>query len=374
MRSTGGAVELAEHVPDRDAPAVARLKDAGAIVFGKTNLPQWSRDMHTFNSLFGTTNNPWSLERTPGGSSGGAAAAVSCGFTSFELGTDIAGSIRIPSHFCGVFGLKPTYGLVPQRGNLDHVGGGTTDSDINVFGPIARAPEDLDLLLGVLAGPAPEQALAWRVELPVAQGSSLADYRIAVSIDDPDCPVETGYRGALQSLVDRLADAGARIEAAHPPVSFHDQVQLFLALFGAAMSASSPKDDVSAGGSHRGWLRRQEQRARFGTTWSDWFGRYDLLLFPVTPTAALVHNDEPFTRRHMSVDGVDRPYLENLSWTGLIELLGLPAAVAPIGRIGDGLPVGVQVVAPLLRDRDAIRGATLIADLVGGYVPPPSAL
>src|SRR4051795_3794675 len=166
IRSTGGAVELRDYVPSADAPAVTRLKRAGAVVFGKTNLPRWSGDMQAYNEMFGTTNNPWALDRTPGGSSGGAAAAVACGFTSFELGTDIGGSVRMPSHFCGVFGLKPSFGVVPQRGYLDHVGGGTTDADVNVFGPIARSADDLDVLLGVLAGPAPELTAAWRLELP----------------------------------------------------------------------------------------------------------------------------------------------------------------------------------------------------------------
>ena len=166
IRSTGGAVELTDHVPTVDAPAVARLKDAGAIVFGKTNLPRWSGDVQSFNEIFGTTNNPWDHTRIPGGSSGGPAAAVAAGLTSFELGTDIGGSVRLPSHCCGTFGLKPSYGVVPQRGYLDSVGGGTTDADINVFGPMARSAGDLDLLLSVLAGPEPAGAPAWRIELP----------------------------------------------------------------------------------------------------------------------------------------------------------------------------------------------------------------
>ena len=169
IRSTGGARELIDHVPTTDAPAVARLKAAGAIVFGKTNLPRWSGDFQTFNDIFGVTNNPWALDRTVGGSSGGAAAAVASGFTSFELGTDIGGSVRIPAHCCGVYSLKPSFGVIPQRGYLDHVGGGTTDADINVFGPITRSAVDLDLLLEVLAGPEPERAPAWRLDLPAAQ-------------------------------------------------------------------------------------------------------------------------------------------------------------------------------------------------------------
>ena len=168
IRSTGGARELETHVPARDAPAVARLKAAGAIVFGKTNVPRWSGDIQTFNDVFGVTNNPWDHTRTPGGSSGGAAAAVAAGLTSFELGTDIGGSVRIPSSYCGVFGHKPSFGIVSQRGYLDRVGGGRTDPDINVFGPLARSAEDLDLLLDVLAGPNADDAVAWRLQLPAA--------------------------------------------------------------------------------------------------------------------------------------------------------------------------------------------------------------
>jgi len=179
LRSTGGATELAEHVPTVDAPVVASLRRAGAIVFGKTNLPRWSGDLQSFNALFGTTNNPWDLTRTPGGSSGGAAAAVAAGLTSFEIGTDIGGSIRLPAAYCGVYGHKPSFGLVPGLGYLDHARGGTTEADVNVLGPLARSAEDLELLLGLIAGPTPDRAPAWRVELPPARHRSLAEYRVA---------------------------------------------------------------------------------------------------------------------------------------------------------------------------------------------------
>lgn len=364
IRSTGGAVELRDHVPTADAPAVARLKQAGAIVFGKTNLPRWSGDLECFNEIFGTTNNPWDLGRIPGGSSGGAAAAVAAGLTSFEMGTDIGGSIRIPAHFNGVFGLKPSFGLVPQRGYLDHTDGGTIDVDINVFGPIARSADDLDLLLGVLAGPEPERAVAWKVDLPAARGS----YRVGVWFDEPACPVASDCRAALGAAADRLADLGAKVEEAHPPVDFAAQVLLFGTMVLSAMSPSQPADIADAlSGSHHQWIRNDIERNRLRAIWAEWFESFDILLCPVTPSAALPHAQGDFATRTMTIDGVERSFYDNVSWTGLIGVAGLPSAVPPIGRTPGGLPVGVQVVAPFLRDRDAID----VARMLGTYEPPP---
>jgi amidase len=376
VRSTGGAIELTDHVPAADAPAVARLKGAGAIVFGKTNLPRWSGDLQSYNEIFGTTNNPWDTSRGPGGSSGGAAAAVACGLTSFELGTDIGGSVRIPSHFCGVYGLKPSVGVIPQRGYLDRVGGGITDPDINVFGPIARSADDLALLLDVLAGPPPEQAAAWRIELPAPMIESLSGARIAVWLDDPFCRIDRGYFDVLHAMADRLADAGAKVEEAKPPVPIADQVAMFNALIVGAISPSmGPELGEALAGSHFAWLRLQDERARMQQRWAEWFaGGVDALLCPVTPTPAFPHNQEgDFFSRTLSINGDDRSYLENTTWTGLIGVIGLPSAVPPLPRT-NGLPVGVQVVTPYLHDRLAVRLAGLIADAAGGgYEPPPIA-
>ncbi len=374
VRSTGGASELTDYVPEVDAPSVARLKSAGAIVFGKTNVPRWSGDVQTFNDLFGATSNPWSLDRVPGGSSGGPAAAVACGFTAFELGTDIGGSIRVPAHCCGVFGLKPSYGVISQRGYLDHVGGGHTDADINVFGPLARSAEDLELLLSVLAGPDSDRAVAWRLELPPPRRVSAADYRVGVWLDDAACEVDRDELAVMRQAVDRLADAGARVEDSHPPVRFAEQVELFDQLVGAAISPSRP-DDVaeSSGGSHRAWLRADERRAHFRKIWQEWFESYDALICPVMATPAFPHNQAgTFNSRTIEINGSVRPYRDLVSWTGLIGVLGLPSAAPPVGRTPAGLPVGVQVVSPFLRDREAIRLAGILAEVSGGgYQVPP---
>jgi amidase len=373
IRSTGGAKELADHVPTEDAPAVARLKAAGAIVFGKTNLPKWSSDIQTYNELFGVTNNPWARDRITGGSSGGSAAAVAAGFTSFELGTDIGGSVRIPSHCCGVYGLKPTWGVIPQRGYLDHPTGGTIDVDINVFGPIARSADDLDLLLTPLAGPDPERAVAWRLELPLAEERSLADLDIGIWFDDDAAFVDDEYREMLGATADRLADAGARVHDSHPDVQFAEQMGAFMTLIGGAIAptlAAGTEDDV--GPSHLAYLRADMLRHDLRRVWHDWFEHHDLLLCPAMATPAIPHDHEgTIMERSVEVDGTTRSHLDLLSWLGFVGVLGLPAVVAPIGRTAANLPVGMQIVAPWYHERRAIRAAQLMTPVVGGYDCPP---
>jgi amidase len=269
LRSTGGAPELADHVPAADAPAVARLAGSGGVLFGKTNAPTWSADIQTHNGLFGTTNNPWDLGRSPGGSSGGSAAAVASGLTSFELGTDIGGSVRIPASFCGIFSHKPSFGLVPQRGYLDHVGGGTIDADINVFGPLARSVDDLELVLGVLAGPGADDAVGWRLDLPAPRAQALSDLRIGTWLDDPDASVDDEVGDVLGRAVDAFSKAGARVTSDRPPLDLSEIFRLFLGLTGAAASLSldPATSELSALG-HREWLQLQIERSRIRSVWS----------------------------------------------------------------------------------------------------------
>lgn len=372
LRSTGGARELAEYVPDRDAPAVRRLRAAGAVIFGKTNVPTWSADIQTSNQLFGTTSNPWDAARTPGGSSGGSAVAVACGFTGFELGTDIGGSIRIPSHFCGTFGLKPTYGVIPQRGYLDRVGGSTVDTDINVFGPLARSADDLALALAVLAGPDGAQPPGLRPALPVDEPRRVPG-RIGVWLDEPSCPVETAVRQLLSAAVTRLSEDGWVVEDEHPLVSFPQQAQLAQRLIGAAVSVGSDADIGDAsGGAHLARLLARAERKAFEAVWREWFGRFDALLCPVLGVPAFEHDTgRPLMERAVDVDGRNVPHVAMIGWLGLIGVMGLPSVVAPIGRTADGLPVGVQVVTGWYQDYRAIAIARRLEVLCGGYQVPP---
>ncbi len=375
MRSTGGATALTDHVPAADAPAVARLRQAGAIVYGKTNVPEWSGDIQTFNPIFGTTNNPWDRTRTTGGSSGGAAAAVSAGLTSFEIGTDIGGSVRIPSSFCGVCGHKPSFGIVSQRGYLDRVGGGVIDADINVFGPIARSPEDLDLLLGVLAGPDSEDATAWTLELPPPRHDALGDYRVGLWLDDPACEVDSEVVALLSGAGAALEGAGAKVAEARRPVELAAAVELFNTLILAAISVSAPLEVGDAiSGTHRAWLDRHQDRTLMRRRWAEWFREYDVLLCPVTPMPAFPHDHHgTIGDRSVVINGRSRHQIDALTWTGLVGTVYLPSTVVPVGLTSVGLPVGVQVVGPYLEDRTSLFVGARLAELTGGYVPPPIA-
>jgi amidase len=370
IRSTGGSVVLRDHVPTTDAPAVASLKAAGAIVFGKTNLPEWSGDWQSFNEMFGTTNNPWDLSRTPGGSSGGAAAAVACGMTSFELGTDIGGSVRVPSAFCGVWGHKPSWGVIPTLGYLDEPGGGTTESDINVFGPIARGHEDLELLLTVLAGPGADRAAAWRLRLPAPSFASVRGLRVAAWFDEPALEIDAEMASVLNRVADALAAAGAAVDrSARPSFDVDTTWRLLARLIGVATSVS---DEDDRGVSHRDWLFMDRRRSAVRAAWAAFFENFDVLLCPVTIVPAFPHLQEgDWRQRRLSINGRDRSYIELEGWPALVGGAYLPATSAPVGFTTGGLPVGVQVVAPYLHDKTALTVAGWLADAAGGYSPPP---
>lgn len=356
IRSTGGSAALADHVPAVDAPAVARLRHAGAIVLGKTNVPEWSADAQTYNELFGVTVNPWDPDRTAGGSSGGAAAAVAAGMTPLELGTDVMGSVRIPAAFCGVYGLKPTYGLVPQQGYLRDASGGTrVDLDVNAFGPLARTAGDLELALAVLAGPA-----SARLAPPPA--GPLAGYRVGAWLESPHCPVDAEVGDVLAATLDALARTGARVTTARPPVDPVEAVDVLFALVPPAGHGRTA-DGEPAG---------RARRAALQAAWERWFHDVDVLVCPVAPTVAFAHDHRPDRSvRATWVDGRPRPYLDGVGWTGVVGVAGLPALSAPVGRSRSGLPVGMQVVGPPHGDLAVLRFAGLLAEVCGGFRIPP---
>ncbi len=378
IRSTGGAEDLRDHVPDVDAPAVSSLKSAGAIVFGKTNLPEWSGDWQSFNSMFGTTNNPWALARTPGGSSGGAAAAVAAGMTSFELGTDIGGSVRVPSAFCGVYGHKPSFGIIPTLGYLDEPGAAdparATESDVNTFGPIARSAADLRLLLDVLAGPTPDRAPGWRLELPETRRHTLQGLRVAAWIDEPAMEIDSVMAGVLHQAVDAAEAAGAVVDRRlRPEVDVAAAWRLGARLIGAAVSLHGPDGGLL----HQDWLAMHRERTRLRAAWAAVFRHVDVVLCPVTVLPAFPHlQDGLWSDRMITINGQQRRYVDLEAWPAIVGAAYLPSSAVPVGSTPEGLPVGMQVVAPYLHDRRAIAVGGLLAeactDLGGGFRVPPA--
>jgi len=393
VRSTGGAVEHRDHMPNEDADVVSLVRAAGAIPFAKTNVPRWSGDIQTYNDIFGTTNNPWDTARTPGGSSGGAATSVALGFTSFEIGTDIGGSIRFPSAFCGVVGHKPSYGLVPCGGYIDRVDYGSTEPDVNVHGPIARSVDDLELLLDLLASPRPNRSHAVSHRLPPARHSRIDSYRVAVWSDDAACPVSSEVQVAVEHAGDVLASLGASVNReARPALDADACSQLGLWLVAAATSPSMSAEDVaryraiashpdtppataaslsSLTCTHHEWMAADVQRQRFRAQWASFFNDYDVLVCPVAMTNAFPHLQQgSLAERSLLVDGQQRPYMDLLWWTVLVGGVYLPATVVPVGMTAEGLPIGVQIVGPYLEDRTALAAARAIREALGPIMLP----
>lgn len=393
LRSTGGAIEHGEHVPTKDADAVALVRSAGAIPFAKTNVPRWSGDIQTYNNIFGTTNNPWDHTRTPGGSSGGAATSVALGFTGFEIGTDIGGSIRFPAAFCGVAGHKPSYGLVPCGGYIDRIDYGLVEPDINVHGPLARSVDDLELLLHILASPRPDRAQAIGHRLPMPRHERIDAFRVAVWSDDDACPVSADVRAAVEQAGDVLQSLGAQVNrSARPDLNADASSQLALWLVAAATAPSMGDEDFaryraiatspdtppevaaslgSFTATHRDWMAADVVRQHLREQWRAFFQQYDALICPVAMTHAFPHTQEgSLPERTVLVDGVERPYMELLWWTVLIGGVYLPATVIPVGTSADGLPIGVQIVAPYMEDRTALAVARAIRNELGPITFP----
>jgi amidase len=253
--TTWGAPEFKDNVTETSALAVERLERAGAIVFGKTNVPLMLADFQSYNVIYGTSNNPWDVTRTPGGSSGGSAAALAAGLTGMEAGSDIGGSIRNPAHYCGVFGLKPTWNIVSPKGQS--LPGAYAYADIAVIGPLTRGAEDLDVALDAMAGPDEIDGVAWKLELPPCPAQSLKDLRIAVKLRDPCSEIDAEYADKLQALVDHLAKRGAKVKETEPKLDTRRLHEIFVLLLRAATSARTAEVDIAA-------LAQGAQRARCG--------------------------------------------------------------------------------------------------------------
>ena len=374
--STWGVPALKEAISPRTAIAVERLESAGAIVVGKTNVPLLLSDWQSSNAIYGTTNNPWDLARTPGGSTGGGAAAVAAGLGTVTLGSDLSGSIRIPAHFCGVYGHKPSLGLVGMDGLQPGPWDGSPGypMDIAVVGPLARSAGDLAVALEVLAGPTGDDARAWTCRLPPPRHTRLADFRVGYMFGEKSAPLSSETAALHEDVLAALSKSGATVTRGWPPgVDLRSHVETFQFLVMALVTADAPKGR-SGTSDHARWLHESARRLAFRALWQSYFQDHDVFLMPTTFTPAFPHDhSQPIEQRVVETPDGTRPYVRDMAtWIGHASLAGLPATVAPIGRTNADLPVGIQIVAPMWEDRTGIEFAALLSDAIGGFVPPPA--
>ena len=362
LPTTWGLAPFRGFVPAQDAVLVARLKAAGAVILGKTNVPPALGDWQSANPIHGRTLNPHDPKRTPGGSSGGSAAAVAAGMVPLELGSDIGGSIRVPAHFCGIFGHKPSHGLLPLRGH-DFPGTDGASVELAVGGPLARSASDLALALGVLAGPDADDAVGYRRALPPPRHETIAGCRVLVLDTHPCASTEASLRQALDTLAADLCRAGAGIERASPLLpDLAAAHRVYTKMLTTIVTRGMPgvREVISA----HDWFGLLDQRAKIRRQWAALFEAFDVVLAPPFGTPAFEHIDEPdFDKRSLPIDGVATHYSDQLAWPGLATFAGLPATAVPVAKSPAGLPIGVQLIGPYLEDRSTIALAGQIEAL-----------
>lgn len=386
---TWGIPAFKDSKAPRNAEVVDRLVGAGAVLIGGTNVPLNLHDWQSYNSIYGTTNNPYDVGRSPGGSSGGSAAALAAGLGYLSMGSDIGGSIRVPSTFCGIYGHKPTLDLVSQQGHQvgGHRSGQGFSTLLAVVGPMARSAEDLLAALKIVAGPVGWDAKAWKWELPPPRAESLKDFRVGYVIDDPVSPPTGEVAAALENAIEAMGRAGAQLKPGWPArLQPREMAGTYLYMLGAFVASVTPEDaegreqtpgdsdDPFAAGARatfREWQQVNIRRVAYRAQWQAYFGEVDVFLSPVTFTAAFPHDHtEPQSARTVATAEGPRRYMEMMSWIAAASLTGCPATVAPVGLTPGGLPVGMQIMGPYWEDATPITFAELLAREMGGFSPP----
>ena len=392
--STWGSPEFRDNIAASDAAAISRLSAAGAVIYGKTNVPLMLADWQSYNDVYGTTSNPWDLTRVPGGSSGGSAAALATGMSALEIGSDIGASIRNPAHYCGVFGHKPTWNVVSYRGH--HLPGIVQPTDISAAGPLARSAGDLAVMMDVLAGSEGTEARAVTIALPRAQQTSLNGFRVSVMLTDPVSEVDQPVQDMIARLAEWLGPRVAKLSmTARPAFSTREAMDIYIALLRSATSRRQSDTDFAANAAqvaglpaeddsylakmlrayvlpHRSWLIANERRHHMRLLWEEFFEDWDVMLCPAAASAAFPHDHVGDRHeRTIEVNGHKVPTTDQLFWAGYSGCFLLPSTVAPLGLTPQGLPSGVQIIARHYSDMTSIRFAELLEKDYAGFVPPP---
>ena len=394
LRHTAGATFLAKNIAKEDAASTARFREAGAIILGNTNVPFMAGDWQSYNEIYGQTGNPWNLGLSPGGSSGGSSAALAAGMGHLSTGSDIGGSIRIPAHFCGIYGHKPTIGVVPLRGHIPPVPGSDDAflAELPVGGPMARSAADLLAGIQVLGGPDVDQSIAFRWTLPPARKNRLREFRVGYVLDDPYCPVTPESGAVLAETIEVLRRAGVPLTEGWPEGislerEFYSYQYLLWSYFTAlntedqatlraraarpdssmlTVQARAWSDDFARAGKH------VAARWRAQAIWAKWFESHDVFLSPTAFAPAFPHDHSADQMaRKLATSAGPRDYMDLVTWIGMATFTGCPATTAPVGLTANGLPVGIQIMGPYLEDATPISFAGALGEVIGGFKPPP---
>jgi amidase len=389
--STWGNPKYRNNIAKLDAEALRRMTNQGAVMWGKTNVPLDLADWQSFNEIYGTTNNPWDLTRAPGGSSGGAAAALATGMSALEIGSDIGASIRNPAHYCGVFGHKPTYGVVPYQGHL--LPGIVMPSDITVAGPMARSAKDLTAMMDILAG---SEQRGIQVKLQRSEKKTLKDFRVAVKLSSTVSEVDQAVSHKILEAAEFLKKRVKKISfEAAPAFTDAEAYEIYITLLRATASRKLTDAEYSAAHSkaaalphrdksyvammtrafalsHRDWLKVNERRHQMRLLWDNFFDEWDVLLCPAAASAAFPH-DQVGERheRFIEVNGKRVSTIDQRFWAGYSCGYYLPSTVAPLGLTAQGLPTGVQIITREYGDYTSLKFAELLEQELGGFIAPP---
>jgi amidase len=367
LKTTWGFPGFKDVVAAEDGVAIARLKEAGVIILGKTNVPTFLADWQSNNPIYGRTNNPWDLTKTPGGSTGGA-AAVAAGMVPLEFGSDLGGSIRVPAAFCGIYGHKPSFGIVPMRGFRPPPAPDGNGIPISVLGPLARSPDDLELALSVLAGPEASDAAAYRFALPKARHEQLSDYRILILDAHPAAAVDSEIAAALHKVGDVLEKHGAKASRKSELLpDLMETLGCFGKILGTVTSRGVPQERPMT--AHE-WMDALDQQYAIRQKWARLFSAFDVVLAPAFGVVAFPHDDSQGERK-LVINGLSTEYGVQGAWSSMAGLANLPATAVPVGKTTDNLPIGIQIIGRFLGDRTTIHLARLLERDIGGFEPPP---
>lgn len=392
LPQSAGIPDFAEHVPTQDGPIAAAVFAAGAGLLGKTNIPVALADWQANSPVYGRTNNPWDLGRTPGGSTGGGGAALAAGMTPLEVGSDIGGSIRVPAAYCGAYGHRPSETAIPRTGAFPLMDGPNPTALMGVQGPLARSADDLELLFDVITGPEPGEDVAWRLQLPPARRERLADFRVAVMPAAlPWARPAQAMQARVEALADHLSRQGAVVSEALPEVDMQAYFEDYLRLLTVQTTQGQSRQEREANAERMrasddplnvaqaegmtldaaGYVALARRREAARAAWRDFFRDWDVLIAPMTLDAAFPHQDKPFHERSLIIDGENVPYGRNLIYPMWAIFTGLPSTAFPGGLSPDGLPLGLQAIGPYLEDRTPLRFAQLLEHDWLSFQPPP---